>query len=388
MRKRVVAIGAGVSGASFAERILEYGLDIELVIVDPSPRPLVKASLTLAALGIYPIEKAYSSPGTSYIKNYNGNLTIRRIYDYAILVDPAERTIKLSKGDIMKYDYLVIALGAEPGPTRVPGLDSVNINPWTIRGATQLLARLNSGEKPKNALVGAIQPPYPCPPAPIELAGLMSILGKADNVTLAFPEMPPLAKLGDEVVSEAERLLDLANVEVISSGDIVEVYNGKVKLTDKLDSFDLIAIVPPHRPPRLMVESGFSPENGWPVPLHDKGFRHQRYDDVFIIGEIGLPALNLPMSGFLASYAAKKAADTIAQELAGTIRSRYGDKAIASCYLDFHIDGAAIFCDFSDVLEGGNPHCHVVARGQLAGKIKEAYLEYLRGKVGFQSTPK
>lgn len=386
MGKRVVVVGAGVAGAGFIESILGYGLDVELVVVDPSQRPLIKAALTLAALGLYPMEKVYAhAPPGGHTQRGGGGLAVRRVYDYAARIDPAERTVKLSSGDTLEYDYLVVALGAEPGSTGVPGLDSVNINPWTLKGAAQLLARLNSGGRPRTALVGATQPPYPCPPAPIELAGLISTLGKADSVTLVFPEMPPLAKLGDEVVDEVKRLSNLANIEVIPGSDVVEASDGKVKLAGGLKSFDLIAIVPPHRPPRVLVESGLSPENGWPAPLHDKGFRHVKHDDVFIVGEVGLPALNLPMSGFLASYAAKKAAEAIAQDLAGTAGEKSGDKAVASCYLDLHVDGAAIFCDFSPVLEGGKPHCHVVARGRLAGKIKEAYLEYLRGKVALQS---
>lgn len=145
--------------------------------------------------------------------------------------------------------------------------------------------------------------------------------------------------------------------------------------------FDLLALVPPFRAARILSESGLAPDKGWPAVDAFKGFRHARFDDVYIIGDTVIASFGAPMAGFLASHMAAKAAASIASEIKGE-ELRGPERAYAECFVDHIGDGAAIFCDFTGVIYGeGKPHCHIIAEGPLAGEFKRAFESYWKSSV-------
>ena len=380
--KRVVVIGSGPGGLAFvreASRILPRG-SVEVTVIEASRRIVFKPILTYVATGFRDPEDVYVS-----VEGLE-KLGVKAIFDEAVKVDVGERKVLLRGGDEVAYDYLVVAAGGEPNEAAIPGLAETNINPWTVEGAVRLRETLKGLGDGARVVVGALRPPYPCPPAPFELAGLVvragERLGRKFRVTTVFFEKPPLQALGEEVYTRVLRLLESSGIEFVGGIEAVEVDSGGKVLRYKGGEvpFDVLALVPPFKPPKLLRDSGLAPEAGWPGVDPYKGFRHAKHDDVFLIGDSSVAVFRAPMSGFLASHMAQAAAAAIARDLG--VEAEPPKRAYATCFVDHVVDGATIFCDFTGVIYGeGKPHCHIVAEGPLTGAYKRAYEEYWKGHV-------
>ena len=380
--KRVLVIGSGPGGLAFvreALRVLPKD-GVEITVVEASRRVVFKPILTYVATGFRDPEDVYVS-----VEELE-KLGVKAIFDEAVKVDAGERKVLLRGGSEISYDYLVVAAGGEPNEAAIPGLAEANINPWTVEGAVKLREALKGLGDGSRVVVGALRPPYPCPPAPFELAGLVvrvgERLGRKFNVTAVFFEKPPLRALGEEVYTRVLKLLESSGIEFIGGIEATEVDpQGKVlRYKGGEASFDLLAVVPPFKPPRLLRDSGLAPESGWPAVDPYKGFRHAKYDDIFLIGDSSIAVFRAPMSGFLASHMAQAATAAIARDLGVEVEPP--KRAYATCFVDHIVDGAAIFCDFTGVIYGeGKPHCHVVAEGPLTGAYKKAYEDYWKGNV-------
>ncbi len=380
MPKRIVVLGAGPAGLAFvraASRLL--GGKAEITVVEASKRIVFKPVLTYVATG-------FREPDDAYV-SLDGieKLGVKAVFDEAVRVDVGERKVLLKGGEV-GYDYLVVAAGGEPVNDALPGLAEANVNPWTLEGAVEFRRRLESLPDGARVVVGSFKPPYPCPPAPFELAGLVvragERIGRKFRVYSVFFEDKPMKGLGEEVYTKLSALLEASGIEFIGEFQPVRVDPGRRVVEHKGGElgFDLLALVPPFRPARVVRESGLAPEGGWPAVDPYKGFRHARHDDVFVIGDSSIAVFRAPMAGFLASHMAQAAAAAIAEDLG--IAASKPSKAYAKCFVDHVTDGAAIYCDFTGVVYGeGKPHCHVIGEGPLVGEYKRAFESYWRSHV-------
>ncbi len=369
--RRVVVIGGGHAGLSVIKALAGKGFDV--VLVERRENLVFRPGLTFVAAGLRRPEELLL--GLDGVDRFGARL----VKGEAIRVDPGERVVVLSDGSRLGYDYLVLAVGGEPWDGGVPGLRIVNLNPWSLEGAAALAEKLRVLPAGARVVVGAFKPPYPCPPAPFELAGLLAAVSRGRfRTTMVFFEEKPLPKLGREVSGALEDLLARLEVEFLGGFTLDEVdVKGKALLgSHGRQGFDVLALVPPFRPPRLLAESGLSPEGSWPVVEPWRGFRHPRYDDVYIVGDAAMPGLGAPMSGFLAGHSARAAAKAIAGDESSPGR------AYAECFIDVLVDGVAAYCDFTDLIySGGGPHCHVIAEGGLAGAYKRGYEAWWRDSI-------
>ena len=379
-RPVVAVIGGGTAGLNFSRAIRQVlpESEAEVVVIEASERAVYRPVLTQVATG-------FRDPGDAEVSlSGMAKLGVKPVFSRVERIDVDNRSLELSDGSKISYDYLVVAAGAVPKEDAVPGLREANYNPWTLEGALKLREALSRG--PGKLVVGAAGMPYPCPPAPFELAGLVRRrLGPGASIKMVFPAPKPLPQLGPEVSGKLEEIMKASGVEFLGGVKVEEVDSGKgrVRLEGGVElEFEVLALVPPFAPPRFLVESGIAPEGGWPTVDPFKGFRHARLDGVYVIGDTASPTLGTPMAGFIAAYMARAAAASIASEIRGEGPVKPEERVKASCYLDLIDDGAAIFCDFTDVMfGGGQPHCHIVAEGPLAGEFKLAFERYWKSRV-------
>ncbi len=370
MPKTIAILGGGIAGLTAAREAAYRFPDATIKLVNETPYLIYKPLLTYVATGYRGASEAYI-PLSEKIVSPNVELVIGKVSR----LDPNERLLQVDGYGEIRYDYLIVGTGAVPDDEAIPGLAKANSNPWTLEGATNVARALKAGAR--RVVVGSFQPPYPCPPAPIELAGLISksplYSGESSDVTLGFPGPKPLPPLGEEVSTKLETLITEAGLNYIRNFKPIEVDPDSKTLiheAGKLE-YEVLAIVPPFKPSSILAESGLAKDGSWPTVLLDKGFRHAEFDDVYVIGDASIAQFGPPMAGFLASYMAKKAI----AEIGGL---EFNKRAYAKCFVDYIEDGAAIFCDFTEVFTGGKPHCHVIAEGGLAGKYKRALEEYWR----------
>jgi sulfide:quinone oxidoreductase len=238
----------------------------------------------------------------------------------------------------MEADALVVALGAELAPDAVPGLAQYAFNvydPQEIPRAAQALSELQGGR----LLVGIFGVPYKCPPAPYEMALLVSEFVRSRryevDVEVFTPQPMALPVIGQVRSGDFESRLAEAGILFLPDHQATAVEAGEVVFSDGRRPYDLLLAVPPHRPPAVVRESGLVGSSGW-VPVNARTLETE-FPGVYAIGDVvhiamanGMP---LPKAGVFAEAMGQVVADRIAAAFAGQ-EPQAEFKGEGGCYLE------------------------------------------------------
>ncbi len=250
---------------------------------------------------------------------------------------PGERTVQVD-GDRWQADALVVALGAEGDPGRIPGFRTHALDVYDlgqVEPARAAIARFAGGR----IAIGIFGAPYPCPPAPFELALLLDERLRAREMAATIEVFSPLPMslpiLGQAGCGSFESRLELAGIEFLRDHTATAVEDGVVAFGDERRPFDLLLGVPPHRAPAVVVDSGLT--EGAPWIKVDPRTLETSFPGVYAIGDvIALPLANgqlLPKAGTFAQAEGEVVAARVAASLAGSpsTASFAGDGA---CFLE------------------------------------------------------
>ncbi len=293
-------------------------------------------------------------------------------------VDPEAKAVRTSVGTL-SYDYLLVALGAEPHPEMVQGLPE-DLAPWSMAKALRLRERLSSFPGGR-VVVGVASMYYPCPPAPYEVAGqiefLLRLKGVRDRSSVdVFHLTPfPLANMGPVVGQLIGDILKEKGIAYHPNFELSKVDPDSQVVAAKDGrslAYDLLVLVPPFAPNKVVAQSPLADPNGMPqVSLAD--FRSPKYPEVFLIGDLAAPALRLPPAGVVAHFQGEFVAGVIANEVAGTYMGEPFNP-VAMCIMDFGDNALLPNCDFTPALKGvGMPSCSYLAKGKWVRIAKMAF---------------
>jgi sulfide:quinone oxidoreductase len=241
-------------------------------------------------------------------------------------IEPETRRVTVS-GDALEVDYLVIALGAELNPAAIPGLAQAGHDFYTLPGAEAFWSSLRSFRSGRIIVLTAA-PAYKCPAAPYEAAMLIEAFCRkrgirdAVHIDVYAAEPAPMGVAGPDVSSGVKELLAARNIpyhpehqvtSVDTAAKLVMFANGTCA------DFDLLAYVPPHRPPRVVVDSGLVDQTGWIAV--DRHTLETRFPGVYAIGDVVSIPLTLgkplPKAGVFAHGEADVVALNIARAISG-----------------------------------------------------------------------
>ena len=315
--KRVLILGGGFGGIAAARRLREK-LDVEdeVILVDRRDHFMVGFRKTWALIGESTLDEG-RRPLDSLI-----GLGIRVMLDQVTRINPQSRAATM--GDqILSADALVVALGAELAPQAIPGFQEFALNvydPNEIPRAAEALEEFQGGK----LVLGIFGAPYKCPPAPYEMALLISDTLKARGVRASLEvfspqpmSLPILGQVGCDLIES--RLADKGIVffpnhkaTAVEAGEVVFANNER-------RPFDLLLGVPPHRPPTVVRESGLVGDSGW-VSVNPRTLETQ-FPGVYAIGDVVQVAMAngkpLPKAGVFAEAMGETVADRIAATFAG-----------------------------------------------------------------------
>lgn len=245
---------------------------------------------------------------------------------------PAEQKVIAGEKEY-RYDFLVIALGADLAPEKIQGWDDSIQTYYTLEGAARLHEKLTNFPGGKVALVIASMP-YKCPGAPHEGAMLIEDFFRAKGlqekveISLFTPEPQPLPVAGPELGNAVKGMLEKKGIHFHPSMNLNSVdTKSKQLLFNGKDTFgyDLLVVIPPHQAPSVIGKSGLANASGWidvnPASLQTK------YENVFAIGDVAsipLPGrwipdkpMTLPKAGVFAHLQADVVAKNIAHKIGG-----------------------------------------------------------------------
>ena len=359
MAVKVLVLGGGSGGLVAANKVKRLlGNEAEVTLIDRSDDHYFLPGLPWVAFGMRELDDVrrplarLEKRGVNYVK-----AEIQAI-------EPDERRVLTDRGTF-GYDYLVVSLGAEAMPS--PARDAVA--PWSPEGALALRERMKAFEGGR-VVVGVSSPYYPCPPAPFEVAGMVEFALKVkgvrerSSVDVFHLNPAPLAPMGPVISGMVLKILNEKGVRFHGEFEPARAGDGQVVAKDgRVLEYDLLILVPPFAPSRVVRESKLAGPQGFPT-VDPMTFRHTSYPEVFVIGDAVNPALMLPPAGVVAHFQAEYVAGVIVSDLKGAYIGEPFD-AVAMCIMDFGDQALLPQCEFEKVLAGkGMPSCGVMATGR------------------------
>jgi sulfide:quinone oxidoreductase len=224
--------------------------------------------------------------------------------------------------DRLAGDAMVVALGASRNPAAVPGFAEHAIDYYEPDTADRGAAAIR-GFTGGRLVIGIFGAPYPCPPAPYELALLLAERFEAQHIPggifVFTPQPGSLPVLGDAACAAFDGRLAAAGISFRPKTQATAVEPGVVIAADVRIPFDLLVGVAPHRVPPVVAAAGLTGGSPW---VHvNAATLETAFPGVYAIGDVtGIPLKNgmpLPKAGAFAHAEGEVVAARIADWLAG-----------------------------------------------------------------------
>lgn len=340
---KVLILGGGSGGLATAGRLKELlGDKVSVTVIDKQRSFVLGFSLFRVMTGekteqevTVPKEKV-SQKGIKFINTeVNG-------------IDVKNGIVTTSQGEFA-YDYLVIALGAELAPEKVPGFESA-FHMYTLEDAKKLRDTLSSFRGGSiRLIVSSI--PFKCPPAPYEAAMLIDDylrskgLRDKSDIQIFTPEPQPMPIAGPEVGNTVVSMLNEKGIG-FHNNTKVSLIDGSSKQivfeNGTREKYDLLIAIPPHTSPKVIRESGdLADASGW-ISVDPKNMQ-TKHNRVYAIGDVAavkLPSgMMLPKAATFAFGQAEIVASNIASSVLGT-ETRSWD-GFGECFIETGSGNAA-----------------------------------------------
>ena len=335
--KTILILGGGVGGIVTANALREsLASEHRIVVVDKRAEYIFTPSLLWVMTGWRQPDQI--TKDLRHMLQFGIEVVQAEVQE----IDP-ERAIVRANGDDLAYDYLVVTLGADLAPEVMPGYVETAYNFFDLEGTTKLWSALQRFEGGRVAvLVSAM--PFKCPAAPYEAAMLIEDVlrrrGIRDRcqVRVFTPEPQPMLVAGPDMGVSVVGMLATKNIGFhpnLSLDHIDAVRQTLIFKNGRQESFDLLAAVPPHRPPSVVKESSLANEPGWVTV--DKHTLQTHFENVYAIGDVTAIILNnglpLPKAGTFAHAEAEAVAARIIAEIGGSVPQAEFD-GVGYCWIE------------------------------------------------------
>jgi len=296
--KKLLILGAGTAGTMMLNK-LNNVLDKNewlITIVDQHEKHYYQPGFLFIPFNIYNC-KDVTKPKRDFYPT--GTTVINSEIDK---IEPKENRVLLKNGQVLGYDYLIIATGAKIKPEETEGLKDKlwykNIfDFYTIEGACALRDFLKHWEGGK-LVINITEMPIKCPVAPLEFAFLSDWFftekGIRDKVDIHFVTPLPGAFTKPRASAILGDFLIKKNIRLTTEFNIARVDNDEMKIVSWDETeipFDLLVTIPTNMGDEAIARSGMGNELNY-IPTDPHTLRAKNYENIFVIGD----ATDLPSS--------------------------------------------------------------------------------------------
>jgi len=264
---------------------------------------------------------------------------IKFLNDEITSIDPSENRVTIKTNpNKLKYDYLVVALGAEIAPELIDGFEDNDESCFNVYDAKQVphlrekILSLKSGR----VVVCIADIPYKCPPAPYEVSLLINdILVKnatreSIDLNMYVPTQIALPVAGPTMSQDVVKLLNnnhinfhpLHKLKRVSDKKTIEFENGNKT------SYDVLVMIPPHQVPKIIKDSNLLGDGDQHWINVDRFTLRTKYKNVFAIGDVTEirfdQTTTIPKAGIFAEGEAK----IVSQQIINEIKNINSKKAV------------------------------------------------------------
>ena len=345
--KRLVILGGGTAGTVVANK-LRRGLALEdwrITVIDRDPDHLYQPGLLFVPFGG---REDLLKPRRRLLR-----AGIQLLIGEVAAVDPERKSVKLFDGDVICYDYLIIATGTSPRPDQTPGM----LGPewrrsihdfYTYDGAFALREALQ-GFTGGRLVVHVVEQPIKCPVAPLEFTFLAEDFFRRremrDQVELVY--VTPMDGAFTKPIASRYlgRLLDERKIAV-ETDFLVERVDAERKTLVSYDEreigYDLLVTVPLNMGADFIGASGLGDELNY-VPVDKHTLQSLAHPDIFAVGD----ANDLPTSkaGSVAHFSSEIFVENFFQYVEGLAMTHRFD-GHANCFVETGA-GKGLLIDFN-----------------------------------------
>jgi sulfide:quinone oxidoreductase len=316
----ILIIGGGTGGLTVAAQLRARPEPPDVTILEPSDKHYYQPLWTLVGGGMFPREETerdeadFIPPGATWIR------------DGASAIDPAGKTVTTAGGQVLAYDFLVVAAGLKLDWDAIPGLAAsvgrrntgvVSNYGYDIVEKTWEAIRMFRGG---TALFTEPITPIKCGGAPQKIMYLAEEMfrknGVRDKSKVIFVNAKTSLFSSPYYGKALERICDERDIEIRLGHELVELRPDRFEAVIRDLStrevyairYDMIHVTPPMSAPDFIAKSPLANEAGW-VDVDKHSLRHVRYPDVFALGD----ASSLPTSK--TGAAIRKQAPVLVQNL-------------------------------------------------------------------------
>jgi sulfide:quinone oxidoreductase len=313
MSERVVVLGAGFGGLELSTMLSEAsGGEIDVTLIDKGDS---------FVFGFSKLDLMFGHEQPDAVRMAYADIAkpgVRVLRETVTTIDPEARRVITDAGT-HEADVLVIALGADYDIDATPGLAEAGNEFYSVAGAERLAGIIPTFSR-GHAVIGVVDAPFKCPPAPSECALLLdeelTSRGVRDACQISFviplpSPVPPSPEASTALEAAfAERDISLITGRRVSALDP----DRKVAVLDDGSElpFDLFLGVPKHRAAEVVIESGMT-EDGY-VPV-DPATLETRFPGVYAVGDVA--TAGVPKAGVFAEGAARIVAQALIAKLRG-----------------------------------------------------------------------
>jgi len=306
--KKLLILGAGTAGTMVANRLRRM-LDADdwaITIVDQHETHYYQPGFLFIPFGMYS-KNDVVKPKRDFIPA-GVDLVVSPIDS----IDAENNRVKLvNDGRFLRYDFLVIATGAQTRPEQTPGLSETEwrksiFDFYTIEGAVALAKYLRNW-KGGRLVLNVVENPIKCPVAPLEFLMLADWFfheqGIRDRVDITYATPLPGAFTKPIASRHLGDILDRKGVKIVPEFQIEHVDPDAKKIVayDAQEiEYDLLVSVPLNMGDDLIARSGLGDELNF-VPVDKHTLVSPKHVNIFALGDAA--ALPTSKAGSVAHFA-------------------------------------------------------------------------------------
>ncbi len=335
--KKIVILGAGTAGTMMVNK-LHKELDHEewqLTIVDQYKTHYYQPGFLFIPFGIYGKQDVIKPKYDFFPPGVNV------IFEPIDKIVGDENKVLLENGQVLNYDFLIVATGTQTRPSETEGLKDKLwykdiFDFYTIEGALALHKKFKDFEG--GDLVMCIpELPYKCPVAPLEFVFLADAYftkkGIRDKVNIKFVTLMSGVFTKPVATKVLGGIMEEKNIEVIPDFYLSHVDNENKKIVSYDDieiPFDVLTIVPVNMGSDMIERSGIGDDMNY-VKTNKFTLQSDQFENIFVIGD----AANLPTSkaGSVAHFAAEILMENLLSAIEGRPLTAKFD-GHANCYIE------------------------------------------------------
>ncbi len=296
--KKIVILGAGTGGTIMANKlrkVLERD-EWSITVVDKEPNHYYQPGFLFIPFGIYNKHDVVK-PKASFIP-----AGVKFIINEIDRVEPDKNTVYLTNGQILEYDFLIVATGTHIKPAETPGLVGREwrksiFDFYTHEGAVALQTFLKTWEG-GDMVINIAELPFKCPVAPLEFAFLADEFfvkkGIRDKVNIYYTTPLSGAFTKPKSSKMLGELLQEKNIHIIPDFYLerVDDENKKIISYDGREvKFDLLTIIPVNMGADWVARSGMGDDMNY-IATDKYTLRSEKWENIFVLGD----ASNIPTS--------------------------------------------------------------------------------------------